>query len=372
MEQLDRIRKSWQTTAAPGTVFPQHLWIQVDNAGGENKNTIVCKMCAYLMDSGMFRSVVLATLQVGHTHEDIDFLFSIMSSHISKMREWDDPRQMAETVQRRMSQHMAQRIEANSVCAGTLDAIRDWTTWLSDFDDVPNKSGIVGIRAVHWFCFLRRRDLPLECAGQVAGPTLGSPTNPNDVMLMCKEFMSDLQLLQPPELMVRAGACAKLQPTGPTTWEARKDIDTQQITRLCNKIERTMPLHIGAATYLRQWMTKPRVTEPAPGSLEIMSLRFGEASAGYEFGKVFGAALQAEARPATAHITMKRRRINGGHFRLTASMPAYVDFRQSHGVTVEEAVAEWNGAQLCLPKKCKKYKNAQCKNAQMRNLKCNM
>ena len=37
-------------------------------------------------------------------------------------------------------------------------------------------------------------------------------------------------------------------------------------------------------------------------------------------------------------------------------MPAYVEFRQSQGVTVEEAVAEWNGAQLCLPKKCKNKK----------------
>ena len=69
--------KCWQDTAAPGTAFPQHLWIQVDNAGGENKNTHICKLCAYLVDAGMFRSVVLSTLQVGHTHEDIDFLFSI-------------------------------------------------------------------------------------------------------------------------------------------------------------------------------------------------------------------------------------------------------------------------------------------------------
>ena len=66
MQQLDSVRKSWQEIAAPGTVFPQHLWIQVDNAGGENKNTHICKLCAYLVDAGMFRSVVLSTLQVGN------------------------------------------------------------------------------------------------------------------------------------------------------------------------------------------------------------------------------------------------------------------------------------------------------------------
>ena len=57
-------------------------------------------------------------------HEDIDFLFGIMSSHISRMLEWDSPQQMVEIVQRRMSQHMAQRLVQEHVRAGTLDEIR--------------------------------------------------------------------------------------------------------------------------------------------------------------------------------------------------------------------------------------------------------
>lgn len=83
-------------SAAPGTDFPAHLWVQMDNAGGENKNIHMSKWLAMLVDQGVFRSTVASYLQVGHTHEDIDSLFSIMSSCIAKMREWDSPMQMAE------------------------------------------------------------------------------------------------------------------------------------------------------------------------------------------------------------------------------------------------------------------------------------
>ena len=134
----------------------------MDNAGGENKNTHISKLCAYLVAAGMFRSVVLSTLQVGHTHEDIDFLFSIMSSHIKRLLEWDSPQQMAEIVIRRMSEHMSQRIVQEHVCAGTLDAIRDWQTWLSNYADISEKRGIENIQQVHWFCFLRRKQARLQ------------------------------------------------------------------------------------------------------------------------------------------------------------------------------------------------------------------
>jgi hypothetical protein len=38
----------------------------------------------------------LSFLQVGHTHEDLDGIFGVMSMDIAKMLEWDTPMQMAE------------------------------------------------------------------------------------------------------------------------------------------------------------------------------------------------------------------------------------------------------------------------------------
>ena len=76
--------------------LPVHLWVQCDNAGGENKNQWLLRFLAVLIDRGSFRTAVLAFLQVGHTHEDIDGIFGIMSVEIAKMMEWDTPMQMVE------------------------------------------------------------------------------------------------------------------------------------------------------------------------------------------------------------------------------------------------------------------------------------
>jgi hypothetical protein len=58
---------------------PAHLWIQADNAGGENKNHVLLGFCAVLVGRGMFKTVQVNHLIVGHTHEDIDAFFAIIS-----------------------------------------------------------------------------------------------------------------------------------------------------------------------------------------------------------------------------------------------------------------------------------------------------
>ena len=52
------------------------LYLQVDGASGENKNRDVMAACAYLIATKAFSKVKVSFLPVGHTHEDIDQLFS--------------------------------------------------------------------------------------------------------------------------------------------------------------------------------------------------------------------------------------------------------------------------------------------------------
>lgn len=52
------------------------LYLQVDGASGENKNRHLFALCAYLVATGVFSKVKVSFLPVGHTHEDIDQLFS--------------------------------------------------------------------------------------------------------------------------------------------------------------------------------------------------------------------------------------------------------------------------------------------------------
>ena len=90
---LDRI---YQDLADRGEELPAHLWVQADNASGENKNQWLFRFLAVVVDRGVCRSAVMSMLQVGHTHEDIDAIFGVMSMEIAKTLDWDTPMQMAE------------------------------------------------------------------------------------------------------------------------------------------------------------------------------------------------------------------------------------------------------------------------------------
>jgi hypothetical protein len=59
--------------------LPAHLWIQADNCGGDNKNHVIIAFCAMLVAKGVFRTAQVNTLVVGHTHEDIDAFFGLLS-----------------------------------------------------------------------------------------------------------------------------------------------------------------------------------------------------------------------------------------------------------------------------------------------------
>ncbi|XP_053385302.1 uncharacterized protein LOC123524917 isoform X2 [Mercenaria mercenaria] len=56
--------------------IPDTLYIQLDNCLGQNKNRYVLGFLAKLVEENIFKKVKLSFLMVGHTHEDIDQLFS--------------------------------------------------------------------------------------------------------------------------------------------------------------------------------------------------------------------------------------------------------------------------------------------------------
>ena len=56
------------------------LWIQCDNTVKELRNQYGCRALSALVQSGTFASSSMAHLRVGHTHEDIDALFSLITT----------------------------------------------------------------------------------------------------------------------------------------------------------------------------------------------------------------------------------------------------------------------------------------------------
>ena len=61
---------------ASGKPVPPKIFIQLDNTSKQNKSQFLLAFCAYLILMGVTAVIVLSFLPVGHTHEDIDQLFS--------------------------------------------------------------------------------------------------------------------------------------------------------------------------------------------------------------------------------------------------------------------------------------------------------
>ena len=79
------------------TALPKHMHLQMDNCARENKNRFVLAFMSMLVQLNIFETVQrlfssiviplkveLSFLPVGHTHNDIDQMFSKMSQHLAK------------------------------------------------------------------------------------------------------------------------------------------------------------------------------------------------------------------------------------------------------------------------------------------------
>ena len=68
----------------PNRVLPDELVVQMDNTTKENKNHTVMASLAYLVKMDFFKKVYANFLIVGHTHNEIDRCFSVISQRIRR------------------------------------------------------------------------------------------------------------------------------------------------------------------------------------------------------------------------------------------------------------------------------------------------
>ena len=73
IEVLQRILKSEESRRG---ALPKRLYLQLDNCARENKNTAVAVFLAFLLERGVFNSIYVSYLPVGHTHNECDQLAS--------------------------------------------------------------------------------------------------------------------------------------------------------------------------------------------------------------------------------------------------------------------------------------------------------
>ncbi|KAL3683742.1 hypothetical protein R1sor_001764 [Riccia sorocarpa] len=76
----------------PFNKLPPTFYIQLDNSGKDNKNWVMMAFFSELVIRGVFKTVFMSFLIVGHTHEDVDAFFSkAYIKHIKSIRDKTNP-----------------------------------------------------------------------------------------------------------------------------------------------------------------------------------------------------------------------------------------------------------------------------------------
>jgi len=149
------------------------LYLQLDNCSGSNKNKYMLAWAQALVDTGVFDEVVLSFLMVGHTHEDIDQIFSVISKGLKK-RDVVTPEDFEQVVRTTLTVagHKYVHFEL-------LDYQHDYKVWLTPkvskhlkfyakphvFCFVKDADGVTRMRYKHWHRCFTWYPKPTEVAG---------------------------------------------------------------------------------------------------------------------------------------------------------------------------------------------------------------
>jgi hypothetical protein len=143
---------------------------------------------------------------VGHTHEDVDHWFGIITDLLVRKHLWDTPEEFERLLTQELSSFVAARNEVMMV--RRLHSIRDFNSWLAPAGVEPYGcwGSRDGIEAPHSFTFKRRTDLRLEEQSQVnttnAEAIAKIRPHGSDVFCCIKTDMRDRRLQQTPIMIM--------------------------------------------------------------------------------------------------------------------------------------------------------------------------
>lgn len=129
---------------------PPILYLQLDNCWRENKNQYMLGYCHWLIEMHCFEEIYMSFLPVGHTHEDVDQMFSVVRTGI---RGCPQVYSVEDFVAKIPEWFTKQR--TRPTCHYYTNAW-DWKTWLTPF----LAQNISGQSKPHVFHFIRTPNLP--------------------------------------------------------------------------------------------------------------------------------------------------------------------------------------------------------------------
>src|SRR5450759_3233498 len=113
--------------------LPEVLYVQLDNTSRENKNKYTMAYFNMLIEKGIFKKIKIGFLLVGHTHDQIDQMFSRLSVKLNKQRAF------------RLDSLVEIIIDAYKPKPEIIfvEEVADFKKFASDKDQ-PNHEGVVG------------------------------------------------------------------------------------------------------------------------------------------------------------------------------------------------------------------------------------
>ena len=76
-------------------ILPPVLYLQLDNTARENKNNLLMSYLHHLVAQKVFRKIKVGFLIVGHTHDNIDQMFSHFSRRLARQKAFTTPKLMS-------------------------------------------------------------------------------------------------------------------------------------------------------------------------------------------------------------------------------------------------------------------------------------
>lgn len=199
-QTIESVRKICKDRGKP---MPRHLVIQADNTTGQCKNQYGTQFLAFLVCSHKFMTCTLNFLMVGHTHEDIDQLFSVVLWIMLAMKTFQSPEELLKGLAKGLRERVVEKGEILEVTH--LTAIRNFAKWLDPFNlHLTNAFGTRGgIEAPH--CFIFKFGVLLTTEERRLLEQQELHFHANAVYACVKTYMRDQALQDAPVYLVRAG-----------------------------------------------------------------------------------------------------------------------------------------------------------------------
>ncbi len=178
--------------------LPDNLVIAIDNTAREGKNQVFAQFCAW-MASQIFANVEIQYMQVSHTHNELDQRFSSMARVVKRA----DSIQSLDDLHLYLEQNMtpaAGRMMHVEVVKNTFY----FNGWLQSMTGCQI-SGLTSTRkegANHLWRFCRREFLGQETVECEHDQWKEDGEHPQDIIAVFKQFMSDVERSQNPQLIM--------------------------------------------------------------------------------------------------------------------------------------------------------------------------